>query len=102
MEENQDLVERLKVYNMDRIGQLAEIYHLMEKRPLTEYTLLELQRQFKGFPVKERELTLFLDLHARCNGNSGLVFEEAIHQRMETIIEATRRYEEVFLKPYRN
>jgi|GEM_PF-3214186 len=102
MTENQDLVERLIKYDIPRIAQVEELYYLMENHPPQEYTLSALQERFRGFPVKDRELVLFLDLHARCNGNSGLVFEEAIRQKMETFVEEEQRYEEIFGKPYRN
>lgn len=102
MTENQDLVERLIGYDIHRIAQIREVYHLMEKKTQIEYTLPELQKAFRGFPVKDKELTLFLDLHARCNGNSGLVFEEAIHQRVENALAESKRYENLFINPTRN
>lgn len=102
MEEYQDLVERLMKYDLPRITQVEELYHVMERCPFVEYTSSGLQRYFKGFPIKGKEIILFLDIHARCNGNAGMVFSQAIKEKLQEYALASNRYDEMLNKVARN
>lgn len=80
MEKDRDLIERLKLYYLGKLGQLQEFYNLVEHRDCSP---LDLRKRFEHFPIHGKEIDLLLELSSRCDGNAGQLFSQACKERVE-------------------
>ncbi len=101
MGKDRDLIERLKGYDLGRLGQLEEFYNLVEHKDCSPS---DLRKRFEHFPIPGKEIDLLLELSSRCDGNAGQLFNQASKERIDEYLQGMepRRLISGGFKPYRN